>query len=341
MHTIGFAGTAKNTGKTTAALQVLDRAAEAGLCLAVTSIGYDGEQRDHVTGLPKPRYALPAGTLLATAEQTLPVCGRLEILETSPIRTILGQVVIARMTEPGPAALAGPNTRADIETILARLQALGAELCLLDGALNRMAPMMAADGLVLSTGAAFDEDIAVLAAHVGALAELFALPRQSPPSGALVTQSLLTPGSVETALNGLLSGVSGWVLRGAVSPRLVAAVLEKAAPALQDRELLFEDPVKLAVSGDPRAWARLLQQAHAMAIRPGLLATLPLRLVTVNPFYPRYWQRDYRYEAAYVDAGRLLISVQAAITSAPVADLIASPPPDLLKIVLGEYNCSD
>lgn len=111
MHTIGFAGTAKNTGKTTAALQVLDRAAEAGLCLAVTSIGYDGEQRDHVTGLPKPRYALPAGTLLATAEQTLPVCGRLEILETSPIRTILGQVVIARMTEPGPAALAGPNTR--------------------------------------------------------------------------------------------------------------------------------------------------------------------------------------------------------------------------------------
>jgi len=338
MQTIGFAGTAKNTGKTTAALKVLGLAREAGLRLAVTSIGYDGEQRDHVTGLPKPRYALPEGALLATAEQTLPICGPLEVMETTAIQTILGRVVIARMKEPGPAALAGPNTRADIETTLARLDALGAELCLLDGALNRMAPMMAADGLVLSTGAAFDEAIDVLAGHAGALAGLFALPRLPLPPGALITPSLLTPAAAENATLTLLHGAPGWVLWGAVSPRLCASVLEQAAPALKGRALLFEDPVKLAVSGDPRDWAALLKEAHELGITPGVLTNLPLRLVTVNPFYPRYLQRDYRYEAAYVDAERLLASVQGQVTTAPVADLVAHPPADLLKIILGEYH---
>ena len=71
MVRIGFAGTAKNTGKTSTALHVLQLCHEHGLQVALTSIGYDGETMDNVTGLPKPRYWLEPGMLLATSERCL------------------------------------------------------------------------------------------------------------------------------------------------------------------------------------------------------------------------------------------------------------------------------
>ncbi|NTU75981.1 MAG: hypothetical protein HGA86_07660, partial [Anaerolineaceae bacterium] len=91
MRIIGFAGTAKNTGKTTAALTLLELARTAGLTPALTSIGFDGESLDHVTGLPKPRYLLHPGDLLATAETCLAhSSARFEVLQETDIHTILG-----------------------------------------------------------------------------------------------------------------------------------------------------------------------------------------------------------------------------------------------------------
>ena len=58
---VGIAGTAKNTGKTTALNALLRAAHEHGTLVGVTSIGYDGESIDTVTGLPKPSIFLEAG----------------------------------------------------------------------------------------------------------------------------------------------------------------------------------------------------------------------------------------------------------------------------------------
>jgi hypothetical protein len=53
---VGIAGTAKNTGKTTTLSAIMGEARkEPALVLGLTSIGYDGEGFDNVTGLPKPR----------------------------------------------------------------------------------------------------------------------------------------------------------------------------------------------------------------------------------------------------------------------------------------------
>ncbi len=177
MKTIGFAGTAKNTGKTTAALHVLGLACEAGFRVALTSIGYDGEAIDNVTGLPKPRYQAPVGTLLATAESCLTSGGGsagCDVIHHTGIETGLGEVIIARVDRPGLVVLAGPNKRHELERILALLEEAGAELAIADGALNRLVPLLCADGLVLSTGAALEPDIPRLAEHLAALCDLFA-----------------------------------------------------------------------------------------------------------------------------------------------------------------------
>ena len=73
---IGIAGTAKNTGKTTALGALIREATSRRLRVAVTGIGYDGEERDTITGLPKPRLDLPPGTIATTSEACLQVSER-------------------------------------------------------------------------------------------------------------------------------------------------------------------------------------------------------------------------------------------------------------------------
>jgi molybdopterin-guanine dinucleotide biosynthesis protein len=52
MLSLGVLGTAKNTGKTTTLNALLKCLSEK--LLALTSIGFDGEDLDHITCLPKP-----------------------------------------------------------------------------------------------------------------------------------------------------------------------------------------------------------------------------------------------------------------------------------------------
>ncbi|MBA7549071.1 hypothetical protein ES705_41544 [subsurface metagenome] len=52
---LGILGTAKNTGKTTTTSTLLKIANNRNLSVGITSIGYDGEDVDNITGLPKPR----------------------------------------------------------------------------------------------------------------------------------------------------------------------------------------------------------------------------------------------------------------------------------------------
>ena len=166
MISIGFAGTAKNTGKTTAALHILGLARSAGLHCGLTSIGYDGENKDNITGLPKPRYFLHPGTILATAESCLKGgSAACRVIERTGVQTVLGPVLVAEVTGPGLVVLAGPNRQSDLRVVFQRFSGLGIDLALVDGAFNRIVPLAATDGLVLSTGAALDERIPTLAAH--------------------------------------------------------------------------------------------------------------------------------------------------------------------------------
>lgn len=332
MRTLGFAGTAKNTGKTTTALRVLAESRRAGLLPALTSIGYDGENVDTITGLPKPRYWLEPGALVATAAGCLKTGAPCEVLATTAIDTILGRVVIARVSRPGFVLLAGPNRRGDLETVLDAFTRLGADLALLDGALNRLTPLAAAGGLILSSGAAFDERIEVVAQHAAALAGMFRLPVAPPGEDTLPGGSLLSGQALRQLLNALPAQPGRIQLGGACDPRLALELLRAEPARLMGVQWVFGSPLKLIAAGDPRTWQTVFAQITALGGSAAYLETTPLCCLTVNPFFPRYDARSGSYQADEVDKIALLAAVRAAVPGAPVVDIRQPPLPDLLEL---------
>ncbi len=351
MKTIGFAGTAKNTGKTTAALQLLEQAHAAGYRTALTSIGYDGEALDNVTGLPKPRYFARRGALVATAEGCLSSGdARCKVVQRTEVETALGEVVIAEVEQPGRVVLAGPNKGIELEQVLSLLATAGADLTIADGALNRLVPLLCTSGLVFSTGAAFEPDIPKLAGHLAALCKLFepTLSAHAAPiqAGAaritlefadrttrdLAHGSLIAAGTLGQLLDAVDRPLSRLTIPGACLPALLRELLHRRAGLLSGVELVFSSPLHLIAGAGPLEWQAVFEDT---ACRPAYLRTLPLLFITVNPFYPRYRQRTGGYTAAYVDKTELLSACRAQITHPPVLDVRQPPLPDLLALAWG------
>lgn len=350
MITVGFVGTAKNTGKTTTTLEVLEQASRAGLPTALTSIGYDGENRDNVTGLPKPRFFLQEGMIVATATGCLKACtAGIRIHAHTGIRTALGEIVTGVVSSAGAVLVAGPNRRSDLEILFEHLSNLGARLTLVDGALNRLVPMICTDGLVLSSGAAFNQDIDFLARHAGALAALL----QAPVAGSIPawdgtirlmageeTLACVNPGSLlgDAALqllqNSLRSPATALHFPGACDPIRLEKLLRSHPKFLESAAIFFDNPLKLVASGDPFTWQRVWREFKKLGISPYFKDKNPVFFMTVNPFYPRYLPQTGEYEAAYVNKNALLTAVREKITPhIPVYDIRQPPIPDLLRLV--------
>ena len=149
-RSVAVVGLAKNAGKTTVVNHLLG---SGGGRHGLASLGLDGEARDQLTGLPKPRIAPPAGTLVATTDELtgpgLTVRARLGF------RTAVGEVVIAEADGSGPVIVSGPARLDQLDATLAELRRMGAERVLLEGALGRLGPAAPgrADAVVLAAGA--------------------------------------------------------------------------------------------------------------------------------------------------------------------------------------------
>ncbi len=350
MKTLGFAGTAKNTGKTTTALHMLKLVSQAGYRFALTSIGYDGENNDHVTGLPKPRYYVQPGGVIGTAERCLEY-GNAAYSEIRPtgIRTILGEIVIAKVSEAGNVVLAGPNRRLDMEKLVDMLTEEGVELTLLDGAINRLAAMIHADGIILSTGAAFDNRIEAIARHAAAMESLFHYPKYNDcgeedircvqyvdaegTQSSIPISSILDEDTLKTVCTWLHPGGEGrLIVPGIFSPQLFQSMLDQSLEDLAGKTLVFASPLNLLTTGYPEIWEECFKRLRAEAITINYLYPIPLRFMTVNPFYPLYLQKTARYVAEYVDKVELLHSARAAIHNTAVIDIMQPPHPDLLSL---------
>lgn len=155
---IAIVGLEKNTGKTTVLNHLIDvNAGQRDLFL--TSIGYDGESVDQVTGTHKPRIFVSAGTLIATARSVLPRCSvEKEILDTTGIATAMGEVILFRTLDSGYVELAGPSTIADMKRLVDSVCQKYPVLPLIDGALSRLssAGHGLAEEVILCTGASVD-----------------------------------------------------------------------------------------------------------------------------------------------------------------------------------------
>lgn len=350
MYTLGFAGTAKNTGKTTTALHMMDLVTAKGYKIALTSIGFDGENTDHITGLPKPRYIVDSGTVIATAASCLDHgSAKYSTVFPTGIKTILGEIVITTIVSPGNVVLAGPNRKADINILLSQLANWGINITFLDGALNRLAAMTMADGLILSTGAAFDIRIPVIANHAQAMDSLFQISRYAGPHilddrnvmcvnekhepYLLPYNSILNENSVES-LADWLSKADECIcyVPGIFTPTLFKKMRKKLGERISGKQFIFSSPLHLLTSGQPELWQDNFADLVNNDAQVFYHTPVHLNFMTVNPFYPKYLQKTAHYVAEFVDKKELLSSVKRSVKNTLVVDILQPPIPNLLEL---------
>jgi len=187
---VGFTGLSKNAGKTTAMNHYLEQLvdnhlqqvevnfwnqieanrwgqvkadpmelARMKLTIGITSIGYDGEELDLVTNLPKPRIHVEKGILVATAKTCLPgSTASFKILEDTQITSPMGNIILVKILSAGIIEVAGPSSLGQLSRVIDRLKVLGVNKILIDGAAGRHSFGMVCHGLVLSLGASLSND---------------------------------------------------------------------------------------------------------------------------------------------------------------------------------------
>lgn len=159
---VSVIGMSKNAGKTVALNEIIYQAMEEEKVLGLTSIGRDGERQDIVTCTEKPMIYIDRGTLIATAENLFQCAeAKLEVLEVTDYNTSMGRIVIARAVTAGHVEIAGACTNQSIRDTAEKMLSYGAELVLVDGALDRVSSASPAitDATVLSTGAVLSRDM--------------------------------------------------------------------------------------------------------------------------------------------------------------------------------------
>jgi hypothetical protein len=299
---VALVGLAKNTGKTQTLTAILAELAAAGRTVGVTSIGRDGEAHDVIDArIAKPRIELRAGSLVASTDALLRASGLAhERLRRTGVRTPLGEVVIARLTETGALEVAGPSAAEDVREVGAAMLGLGAEQILIDGSIDRRAASSPAvsDGLVVATGAVLSEDLErVVAATVDAV-ELVRLPATALPSERAEIAALLNEHPEADAFE----------VKGALGERFLEGLLgARRERAGRELRVVASDPTAVFLGGRGPGWY------GRQGIRIEARRTIELRAITVNPVAPQ----SHSFPSAELRA-----RIETAIPDVPVLDVL-------------------
>lgn len=320
---VGVAGTAKNTGKTTTIAALMKEIRKhGGLKLALSSIGYDGEELDNITGLPKPRINVWPGIIVAVAEQCLKASKiESELLYKTDIRTPLGKIIVARVRSEGLLLMAGPNKAKELSLVLELFTEQGANITIVDGALNRIAPMVKTDGLVICTGAARNTDIRQLAEEIKIINGFFHLSVLEVPAQTAAFSNALEIDQVQKIIDELHQR-KAVLIKGIMSQKCLEYLFDNVND-LNEKHLIFSDPIKLMLSGEMGRNAEIFAGLVQKGVTLGLVKKLRLFAVTVNPYYPRYRISGGHYEAAYIDHAQLYNAVKEK-SKVPVYDIAKS-----------------
>ncbi|MFZ5946300.1 MAG: hypothetical protein ACOYVD_19595 [Bacillota bacterium] len=318
---IGVAGTAKNTGKTTTTKAVMDQVKkDTTRILGLTSIGYDGEEIDNVTGLPKPRIEVWPGVLAAVAEKCIHAgSAKMEILEKTHISTPLGKVVLVRITHGGQLLVAGPNKSRELRQVVDLLKNYGANFIIVDGALNRIAPMVEVDGLILATGAARTPDINQLALETRNIVETLQLPIIQTEENTAAMDCVFDIASADKLLENLKKRDKVFI-NGIISTSYFDYLSAKDS-LIKDKHLVFSDPIKLLVCGEISTISKILFKLKEKGLHIGVKKSIQIIAITVNPYYPQFRFTSDDYTEAFVDK-ELLYSEIAKNIDVPVYDVV-------------------
>jgi hypothetical protein len=158
---------------------LIEEAMDEGVNLGITSTGRDGESTDLVTGTEKPKVYLYSDTIVSVPTGLFESASAgLEILRMTKYHTSIGPVMICRVVDSGYVQVAGPVLTSDHKTLCDDMVAFGAEMVLIDGAIDRrsIAGPETSDAIILATGAVLSRDIKKVAEETAHIVGLYSLP---------------------------------------------------------------------------------------------------------------------------------------------------------------------
>ena len=322
--TVSIIGMAKNAGKTTALNFLVEEAYDEDILLGITSTGRDGETVDLVTETEKPKVYLYEDTIVSVPAQLFDLAeAGLEILSTTNYRTSLGALYLCRVRDSGFVQIAGPVASADTKRMCDEMFLHGAELILIDGAIDRksVAAPDSSDAVILSTGAVLSRDIKKVVSETAHVVELYNLPvldMADPYEGQVLSfieenekDDILIIGDAafgQNAASGQSAGLSSQSLDlktglGAgrhineqideqtkyvyIPGAFTGSILADMDPAkLKNVEFVLKDPTRIFV--DSLLW----RQMKKRGLKIKVLKNIKICAVTVNPVSPEGYSFD-------------------------------------------------
>jgi len=328
MRSIGIIGTAKNTGKTTTLSAILKSLNNKKV--AVTGIGYDGEEIDNITLLPKPRLYFDKSVIVATAEKCIVNSeAGYRLIQKTDIETSLGFVCIAEVTKPGLIVIAGPNRASQLKELITIINELGRDYLLVDGSLNRISPMYLLDDLIFTTGGSRTTDISVLVDEMVTVEKIFTYPdsgfhadnpsrgRISNPSGgrisnisaiSFVSESGIVNAGLKTFIDQedvkfLIGNIPGdcrqIVIPVFFSEAAIRGLMDYLNSNKKETGLILLSPVQLLLSADFARLRDFIASLSGSSVRFSYMFKPVLKAITINPFFPKLYNNIF--VADYMD----------------------------------------
>ncbi|MGL4483782.1 MAG: hypothetical protein ACRCUS_02435, partial [Anaerovoracaceae bacterium] len=216
---------------------------------------------DLVTGTEKPRVFLDYGTLVTVPTGLFELAeAGLEILEKTEWNSALGEILICRVRDSGYVQVAGPVTNTGQKSVVARMMELGAELVLIDGAIDRksVAAPDTSEAVILSTGAVLSRSLKSVVEETAHTVRLYSLPVHNKTE-------------LESSEREIIK------IEGAFTKNTVAHYdSEKLSKTL----FVLKDPTKIFI--ESMEWRRLLKRGMIVEVEENI----EIAAITVNPTAP-------------------------------------------------------
>lgn len=325
---VSIVGTSKNAGKTVTLNEIISQARDKGIRLGLISTGRDGERKDVLTETEKPPIYVSRGTILTTVENAIKgEHAGIEIFRVTDYNTPMGRVVLGRATEDGYVEISGPHSSATIKEMCFEMQALGAELVLIDGSLDRRASAApyVSDGTVLATGAALARSISGVVEKTLHLINTYSVPIIEEENVRDIACNAMDMGKTAIIscdgsadyIDTMTSLRSGEIIAESLKADTAFIALSGSATAGTIKDILLnrKNPVKIIVKDSTRIFipASELSILQRMGMELRVVENINIIAVTVNPYSP---------EGYYFEPIELLNTMRNAIPHIPVFDVI-------------------
>lgn len=346
MKTIGVIGTAKNTGKTTTLSYILKQLIERGSNICLTGIGYDGEEIDNITNLPKPRLFLEQNTFVATSEKCLHNSdAKFDIIEETSFTTALGKIFLIKITKPGLMVIAGPNTKNGLRELINIVrERTNCDVMLVDGSLNRISPMYNLDKLIFTTGASRNTNIDRLVDEMLIIERLFRLNlseqyfddevitiKYSNKILPLGINSLVDENDFVILEKYLDENVKKIFIPGLISVDFINKNIERLLKSIKEPiEIIFHSPIQLLLTNEFSFISQLLEGLEKYGTKISFKFKPELSAITINPFYPR--EENFNYVASFIDKNILLNKMIKSLKT-PVFNIFESASEKIFDLI--------